>query len=265
MIAFFPSRPVALEIFGFSIHWYGVMYLLAFTIAAILLPHLQRERKLFLTRDDWFSLLSWGVLGVILGGRLGYVFFYEPARFALHPQEIIAVWEGGMSFHGGLLGVVIALCWACWRKKISILRVADTVMVPAAIGLALGRFGNFINQELYGTVTDLPWAIAVPGAEGLRHPSQLYSMSLDLLNAAVCCMHLRCTREGTPGRTFALFLAFYGVSRIAVEFVRAQQYPPAHLLGLTLTRGQLLTLPVFLAGVLLWLWLRPDGEPSDNR
>lgn len=264
MIEVFPSRAIALTLFGFSVHWYGVMYLLAFLIAILLLPRLQRFRGLHLTRDEWMSLVSWGIVGVIVGGRLGYVFFYEPSYFVHNPQKILAVWEGGMSFHGGLLGVAICVPLACFRKKISILRVADTVVVPSAIGLALGRLGNFINLELYGTVTDLPWGIAIPGVEGLRHPTQLYAMLKDLTIASLCCMHLiRTRRTFIPGRTFSLLLLFYGAGRFLLEYVREQQYPLAHIGALALTRGQLLTLPVFLFGVLLWILLgrsSRDGE-----
>jgi phosphatidylglycerol:prolipoprotein diacylglycerol transferase len=159
------------------------------------------------------------------------------------------------------VGVAVVLLFFCWKKKLSLLRIADTIVIPAALGLALGRFGNFINQELYGTVTTLPWGIAVPGVEGLRHPAQLYSMCLDLCNAALCYMHLRWVRVRKPGQTTALFLVLYGIARFAVEFVREQQYPLVDLFGFSLTRGQLLTIPVFLFGILLWMFVvMPEEE-----
>lgn len=263
MIEFLPSRAVALAIGDFQVHWYGVMYLLGFIISLILLPYLQRHRNLYLSRDEWAGLLSWAVVGVIVGGRLGYVLFYEPHHFAQHPREVLAVWNGGMSFHGGLLGVVLLLSFACYRKKISIARVADVVVVPVAIGLALGRFGNFINQELYGSVTTLPWGISIPGVEGLRHPTQIYAMLKDLLIASICYIHLRRTQTIHPGRTMALFLMLYGIGRFLVEYLRVQQYPLTELGFLTLTRGQLLTIPVFLAGVLLWVFLKQQ-ELEEN-
>ena len=137
-MTFFPSRTIALTIGNFSVHWYGVMYLLGFILALILLPSLQRYRKLFLTRDEWMTILSYAVIGVIAGGRLGYVLFYEPEYFAENPVDIFAVWKGGMSFHGGLIGVALLLTFVCWQKKISVLKVMDTAIVPVAIGLALG-------------------------------------------------------------------------------------------------------------------------------
>lgn len=254
MLTIFPSRTVALEVFGFSVHWYGIMYLLAFVLSALLIPRLQRERHLSLTRDEWMTILSWGVLGVIMGGRLGYVLFYQPSYFAEHPLEVVAVWNGGMSFHGGLLGVAVAIAYACWRRNISLLRVADIVVVPAALGLALGRFGNFINQELYGTVTSLPWGIEIPGVSGLRHPTQLYAVGKDLLIAAICFGHLRSARA-QPGQTAALFFILYGIGRFLIEFLREQEYPLTQVLGLSFTRGQLLSTPMVVFGVVLWIWL----------
>ncbi|MBI1812428.1 prolipoprotein diacylglyceryl transferase [Candidatus Peregrinibacteria bacterium] len=255
MLSLLPSRTVALELFGFSVHWYGVMYLLSFIIAIILLPNLQRERNLHLTRDEWLTIVSHAVIGVILGGRLGYVFFYEPRFFAQHPFQILAVWNGGMSSHGGFIGVALALGFACWKMKISPRRLADLAVVPSAIGLALGRFGNFINQELYGTVTRLPWGIAIPGVDGLRHPLQMYDMLLSLGIAGICYWHLHRVRPVKPGRTFALFLILYGVMRFFLEYIRDQQYPLIDL-GILLTRGQLLTLPLLFIGILLWMWFR---------
>ncbi len=255
MIAFFPSRAVALELFGFSIHWYGIMYLLAFIIAGYLLPRLQNRRNLPFTRDEWWEVLTYLILGVIIGGRLGYVFLYDPMTYWRDPLEILAVWHGGMSFHGGLIGVIIAAVFASWWKHVSFLSLMDVLVVPACIGLALGRFGNFINQELYGTVTTLPWGIMIPGVEGLRHPAQLYSMTIDLLNAALCYWHLSKTGMASAGKTSALFLLLYGVGRFAVEYVRVQQYPLVDLFGWMVTRGQLYTIPMFILGIVLWGWV----------
>lgn len=252
MISFFPSRPVAVEIFGFGVHWYGLLYLAGFLAAWFLLPRLQKHRDLSLSRDDWSGLLSWAVLGVIVGGRLGFVLFYEPKFFLQHPLQIFAVWNGGMSSHGGFVGVAVALLLALrHRTWQDILRIADTVAVPAAIGLLLGRIGNFINQELYGTVTSLPWGIAVPGEEGLRHPTQLYASLKDAFIALACFLHLH-RRPFAPGRTFALFLILYGVLRFLLEILRVQPYGWIGLGPVSLSSGQLLTIPVIAAGV--WLW-----------
>jgi phosphatidylglycerol:prolipoprotein diacylglycerol transferase len=256
MITLFPSRPVAIEVFGFGIHWYGLLYLCSFLVAWWLLPRLQARRGLTLSAEAWSNLLSAAVLGVVVGGRLGYVLFYEPTLLRT-PLAVLAVWHGGMSFHGGLLGVVIALLVSWWgRSWFDLLRLADVVVVPVAIGLALGRLGNFINQELYGPVTTLPWAVAIPGVEGLRHPTPLYACLKDLLIAASCFVALRQSRAvGVP---FGLFLCLYGVLRFSIEWLRVQSVPPTLVAGVALTRGQLLTIPVFVAGclVLLWAWRR---------
>ncbi len=256
MVTFFPTRAVAVELFGFDIHWYGLLYLTAFLLAWWILPRIQQYRQLTFTADEWSNLLSSAVLGVILGGRLGFVLFYEPAFFWAHPLEIVQVWHGGMSSHGGFIGVTVAL-WLSLRMHSTDdkLRLADVVVVPVAIGLMLGRLGNFINQELYGTVTTLPWGIAIPGVEGLRHPTQIYAMIKDLTIAGVCLWHLRSVQT-RHGETCALFLMLYGVLRFVVEFWRVQDHPPIDLGLLMLSRGQLLTVPVFLAGVVLLLWVR---------
>ncbi len=256
MISFFPSRAVAVDVFGFGIHWYGLLYLLGFALGALLLPVLGRYRRLPLSRDDWYALLSWSVIGVIAGGRFGYVLFYEPAYFLANPADIVAVWKGGMSFHGGFLGVLATL-WAYARARdISLLALADVIVIPVAIGLALGRLGNFVNQELYGTVTTLPWGMAFAGAEGLRHPIQFYEMATNLLAAGLCYWHLRTTGSRTAyiaGRTAAIFLMIYGTARFQIEIVREQQHSLVALWGIVLTRGQLLTVPVILLGVGLWI------------
>ncbi|MFA6523036.1 MAG: prolipoprotein diacylglyceryl transferase [Candidatus Peribacteraceae bacterium] len=231
------------------------MYILAFVIAVVLLPRLQHFRGLMLSRDRWMEIISWGVVGVLIGGRLGFVLFYEPAYFFANPLKVFAVWEGGMSSHGGFIGLTLALLFALRREGRSLWKIADIVTVPGSLGLAFGRFGNFINQELYGTVTSLPWGISFPGASGFRHPVQLYELMIDLVIALVCLLSLR--RSKTDGRTLAFFLMLYSVARFLLEFVRAQQYP----IFMMLTRGQMLTIPLFLAGLCVWFW-RTNTNPS---
>ena len=261
MIDFFPSRAVAVDLFGFAVHWYGLLYLLAFLIGWVLLPRLQKYRGLNLSKETWADLLSWGVIGVIVGGRLGFVFFYEPEYFLQYPWKIFAVWEGGMASHGGFIGVTLALWHVLRRKRLPFLAIGDIVVVAVAIGLACGRFGNFINQELYGTVTQLPWGIEIPGVEGLRHPTPLYAMIKDLFIALVCYLHLR--RPGSiHGRTTALFLMLYGVLRFLVEYVRVQEYPLVPV-PFFLSMGQVLTIPIFLIGAWLWVYSgRRAASPS---
>lgn len=251
MIHFFPTREVALSIGGFGIHWYGLLYFAAFIVAWFLLPRLQKFRDLSLSAEQWSSILSWAVIGVIVGGRLGYVLFYQPGYFLTHPLDIFAVWNGGMSSHGGFIGVSLALLWALRERKNELLKIGDVVVIPIAIGLALGRFGNFINQELYGTVTTLPWGIEIPGIEGLRHPTQIYAIIKDLFIAAVCFVHLR-RRPFRAGETLAIFLMLYGVLRFIVEIFREQS---GMIFGV-LSEGQVLTVPVFVVGVVLWWRMR---------
>lgn len=262
MMQFFPSRAVAVSLFGFGIHWYGILYIVAFLVAFFLLPRLQAERRLALSREEWSNVLTLGILGVLLGGRLGFVLLYHPLYYAAHPLEVLAVWKGGMSSHGGFLGVGIAFLWASRRYQIPLLALLDLAVIPAAIGLALGRVGNFINLELYGTVTNLPWGIAIPGVEGLRHPTQLYAVAKDLLIALLCLWHLRSTRSLRPGGTFAIFLMLYGLLRFLVEYVREPDSPLVSLGLFALTRGQAYSLPLFFIGCVLWLWWRRGVRSS---
>ncbi len=261
MFALFPSRMVAFVAFGFPVHWYGLLYLAAFLIGLFLLPRLQYRRSLQMTKDEWMTFASYCVVGVIVGGRLGYVLFYDLPYFLAQPWKVFAVWEGGMASHGGFIGVILAVWLYARREHKDFWAIADVLVIPAAIGLACGRVGNFINQELYGTVTSLPLAISIPGVEGLRHPTQLYGVFKDLLIALLCYVHLR-RPVLTPGRTASLFLILYGIGRTIVEFFREQTVPPFHLLGMTITRGQALTIPLFLAGVILWYARRPKLQTS---
>lgn len=262
----FPTRAIALSIGPLSIHWYGLLYLLGFALGMYLLPKLQRYRDLALTDAQRESLVLHVFVGVLVGGRMGYVLFYDLPYFLQHPVDIIAVWKGGMASHGGFAGVILALWAYASRQHISLLRLADVLMVPVAIGLALGRVGNFINLELYGTVTNVPWAIAIPGVEGLRHPTQFYAVAKDLLIAFVCFVHLRATASNQQaiGRTAALFLALYGVLRFCVEYFRDQPLGFLPLLGVQLSRGQLLTLPIVALGALVWCWTLRGKRSSDS-
>lgn len=245
MIHFFPTRAVALSLGPLSIHWYGVMYALAFLIGMAMLPRLLRIVRLEMTAKDRENLLLAVFLGVLIGGRLGFVLFYGGGYYLEHPLQIFAVWEGGMSSHGGFLGVALALLVFCRRNDIEFLRLSDAIVVPMAIGLGLGRIGNFINQELYGTVTTLPWGMSFPGADGLRHPIQLYDFAIQMCIALCCFVVLR--KGAVPGRVAGLFLTLYAVARFLLEYIREQNgvfFGP-------FSEGQLLTIPIFIAGVLL--------------
>lgn len=265
MIQLFPSRIVALALGPLSIHWYGILYLLGFLIGIWLLPKLLKYRDISLHEKQKESLLLHVFLGVLAGGRLGYVLFYGGTFFLQHPLEIFAVWHGGMSSHGGFLGVALALALFTRRHRIFLLALTDVLIVPIAIGLALGRLGNLINGELYGTVTTLPWGMYFSGVEGLRHPTQIYAMVKDLFIASVCFLHLKRSSPPTPllpqergetcsGQTTALFLILYAVLRFIVEMFRDQPYGYSEILGFEFSRGQLLTIPLFLTGVVIWFW-----------
>lgn len=254
-MTFFPERSVALSIGGFGIHWYGIMYMIAFLLAYALLPRLVRFRNVALTEEDMSAVMTAAILGVLIGGRLGYVFFYAPAYFIAHPLEVFAVWHGGMASHGGFIGVSVALWLTLRRRHINVLPFLDLITVPVALGLMLGRVGNFINLELYGTATTVPWAIAIPGVEGLRHPTQLYAVAKDLCIAFVCFVHLRRPHVRVPGKTFSLFLMLYGTLRCIVEYFRDQPVEPFHVGVLIVTRGQALTIPIIVIGITLWAYL----------
>jgi len=260
----FPTRQIFIELGPFAIHWYGVMYLLAFLLAWYLIPVLARKKNINLTKEDVSNLLFAGILGVIIGGRLGYVIFYAPEYFGRNPLEIFAVWKGGMSSHGGFIGVAVAVILSArkMRSRVSAWQICDLLAVPIALGLALGRFGNFINLELYGPTSSLPWAIAIEGVEGLRHPTMLYAMGKNLAIAIICFTFLMKSRRA--GITTGVFFVLYGVFRFLVEFVRIETDSGLDVFGAHLTRGQILTIPIVLVGVYVLFLHRKRSEKIYN-
>jgi phosphatidylglycerol---prolipoprotein diacylglyceryl transferase len=252
-------NPIALSLGPVQIHWYGLTYLVAFALF-IALARL-RVRQPWYASAGWTTreaedMLFWGVLGVVLGGRLGYVLFYKPAYYAAHPLEIFAVWQGGMSFHGGMLGVIAALVVFARVRGRPWLQVTDLVAPCVPTGLASGRLGNFINGELWGreAPASLPWAMVFPqsGTELPRHPSQLYQFALEgLLLFVLLWAYAR--RPRATGQVSGMFLVGYGVFRFIAEYFRQ---PDAHLglLALGMTMGQWLCLPMIAAGLGLWWW-----------
>lgn len=227
MVEFFPTRTIAVLFGRYAIHWYGVMYALAFWVAYALLPYLGRLRGLKLSRDSYTMLIVYGALGVLVGGRLGYALFYEPGYFISHPFDVFAIWRGGMSSHGGFIGVAAALWFWVKKERVSLLAVADIITVPVAIGLALGRVGNFINQELY-VGYDAFWDV---GAMAML--------------AAISYWMLK--RRSKPGSVIAALLILYSISRFFLEYIRIQEW--SYIWGLT--RGQVYTIPLFLLGMVL--------------
>ncbi|MGQ0546700.1 MAG: prolipoprotein diacylglyceryl transferase [Betaproteobacteria bacterium] len=245
--------PVAFSIGPLAVRWYGLMYLAGFAAAWWLGRRRIAGGLAPLTREHFEGLVFAAVLGVILGGRLGYVLFYKPAYYASHPLEILAIWHGGMSFHGGLLGVIVAMAFVAWRRGIGFLRLADFVAPLVPLGIAAGRIANFINGELWGRPTALPWGMVFRGAGELpRHPSQLYQAALEGL-ALFALLWWFSSKPRPRGQVSGLFLVGYGVFRFAVEFTRE---PDAHLglLALGLTMGQWLSLPMIAAGAALLWW-----------
>jgi phosphatidylglycerol:prolipoprotein diacylglycerol transferase len=248
--------PIALSLGPVAIRWYGLMYVVAFALFVVL-GRLRVKQGLSrgLTANDIDDLLVWGVAGVILGGRLGYVLFYKAGHYLSHPLEIFAIWQGGMSFHGGFIGVMLAMVLYARRRRIAWLNLMDVIAPLVPPGLAAGRMGNFINGELPGRPTDLPWGMWFPQVDRMplaRHPSQLYQFALEgVLLFVVLWLYSRKPRP--TGAVCALFLVGYGVLRFAAEFARA----PDDFLGflaLGFTMGQWLSLPMIVAGGALMAW-----------
>jgi phosphatidylglycerol:prolipoprotein diacylglycerol transferase len=262
----FPAiDPIALQLGPIAIRWYALAYiagiLLGWRYAAALVkrPALWAPREAPITTVQLDDLVLWVTLGVVFGGRLGHVFFYTPEIVVRDPLEIFRVWNGGMSFHGGLIGVMVALAAYAWRMKIDLLRLGDLVAAAAPIGLCLGRIANFINGELWGRPTTAPWGIIFPGAGPLpRHPSQLYESALEGLALfsllAILIFGLKLTRR--RGVIAGTFLLGYGLIRILLEQVREPDaYMPNFPFGLTM--GMMLSAPMVLAGLfLIWRGLR---------
>lgn len=243
---------------AFIIYWYGFLYIIGFITGWLLLPRLLAYRHIKITHEQRVWLVILVMFGVLAGGRLGHVFLYEPHYFWQHPTEIFALWQGGMSSHGGFVGVGLALWWVAKRWKIPLLALIDVLVVPLAVGLALGRLGNFINQELYGVVTQVPWAISIPGVEGERHPTQLYAVAKDLLIAFICYWQLRKSRN--RGTVTALFLLLYGVGRFFLEYLRVNNYPLIMIGDLAVTRGQFFTVPLILFGFFVYLYTHQSNS-----
>lgn len=280
---------ISLGGFTFALRWYALAYIagivLAFQISLMALrrPQLwsgQNSEHRPMRADQLEDLLFWVVIGIIAGGRLGYVLFYQPDVYISDPLAILRVWEGGMAFHGGVIGVVLAGWIFCRRHGLSKISTSDLVVLGAPVGLLLGRLANFINAELWGRPTDLPWGVAFPGAfaqdcgqlAGLcaRHPSQLYEAALEgaVLLAVLLVLAFKRGALAYPGRITGVFFAGYGLARFLVEFVRQPDAQfvtdgnplglALHLNGIGLTMGQILSLPMILFG--LWMIARSRRE-----
>jgi phosphatidylglycerol:prolipoprotein diacylglycerol transferase len=248
-------NPIALDLGFIQIHWYGLMYLIAFGAAFALGAYRARQPGSGWTEEQVSDLIFWGAMGVVLGGRMGYVLFYNFDQFLDDPLWLFAVWEGGMSFHGGLLGVLAVLFIFGKKYQKSFMQMGDFVAPLVPIGLGVGRVGNFIGGELWGRPTDVPWAVVFPRTgDGLaRHPSQLYEALLEgLVMFAVLWWFSAKPRPRMA--VSGMFLMLYGMFRSFVEFFRE---PDAHIGYIAfgwLTKGQLLSLPMIIVGAVLLIW-----------
>ncbi|AQZ31958.1 prolipoprotein diacylglyceryl transferase [Pseudomonas sp. LPH1] len=242
--------PVAIALGPLKIHWYGLMYLVGIGGAWLLASRRLERFDATWTKDKLSDLVFWVAMGVILGGRLGYVFFYDFAAYIAEPAKILRVWEGGMSFHGGLIGVMLATWWFGKRNGKSFFELMDFIAPLVPIGLGAGRVGNFINAELWGKATNVPWAMVFPtDPEQLaRHPSQLYQFALE--GVALFTILWFYSRKPRPTMAVSgMFAACYGVFRFIVEFVRVPDAQLGYLAWGWLTMGQILCLPMILGGI----------------
>ncbi|OYO19608.1 prolipoprotein diacylglyceryl transferase [Enemella evansiae] len=264
MLRFPEIDPIAFRLGPLAVHWYALTYLIGFGLGYWLLlrrlkhqPYARITQPAPWTRESVEDLLLTAILGVILGGRLGYCLFYKPAYYLANPLDILKVWEGGMSFHGGAIGVVVGLAVYAWRRKRPFLEVTDLLVPAVPTGLAAGRIGNFLNGELWGRPADpsLPWAMIFPGAgPEPRHPSQLYQfLGEGLLLFVLLWLYAR--KERARGEISGAFVFGYGVFRFAAEYFREPD-DYLGLLSLGLSMGQWLCVPMIIGGAALWLWSR---------
>ena len=295
MRAMIPFPEISPEIFSvtlfgmeFALRWYALAYIVGIvlawqiTLAALRRPALWQGNTPPMTKAQVEDLLTWIILGIILGGRLGFVFFYQPGYYLANPGQILMVWQGGMSFHGGFLGVVVAAWIFASRHEVPRMAAADAIALGVPVGLMLGRLANFINAELWGRPTDVPWGVVFPGAAaqdcagvvGLcaRHPSQLYQAGLEgaVLLALMLWLAFRRDALKVPGQITGVFLAGYGAARFIVEYFRqadAQFITPDNPLGhvirlgeVGITMGQLLSLPMLAAGLALIVMARQRAK-----
>ena len=252
--------PVIVQFGPIAIRWYALAYIAGLLLGWQILRRIVQRPGWLMTPEQVDDLLFYATLGVVLGGRLGFVLFYYPAYFLENPLQVFAVWQGGMSFHGGLVGVVVAIVLFARQLRLPVLEVGDAIALVVPIGLFFGRIANFINGELWGRVTDVPWAMVFPGAgPDPRHPSQLYEATLEGLALGIVMLLLarRPRNEGERGLPAGVFLVGYGIARSVVELFREPDAQLGFLLG-GLTMGQLLSLPMIAGG--LWLVVRALGS-----
>lgn len=259
-------NPVLLHLGPLQVRWYGLAYVVGFIAAGWVMYWLGNRWKLGLSVDDVTEIMLGAVIGVVVGGRVGYMLIYTNGEVFRDPLSVLRIWTGGMSFHGGLVGILIAAAVVARLKKIPFLTLCDIGAVGTPIGLFLGRVANFINGELWGRTTTAPWGVVFPGAGPLpRHPSQLYEAALEGVVLLVILLVLAMKEPPRPrGEILGWMLTLYGVFRIFVEFFRQPDVQIGFLPG-GITTGQLLSIPVLLGGIALVVWARRRGLPEAGK
>jgi phosphatidylglycerol:prolipoprotein diacylglycerol transferase len=254
--------PILIDLGPFRLSWYGLMYVFGF-VAAYLLVRYQMKRKDFgVSKQEVEDLFFYIIIGLIVGARLGYVLFYDLKMYIADPLEAFAIWHGGMSFHGGLIGVLLVAVLFSWKHKKSFWKIADLYIVTAPLGLCLGRIGNFINGELYGRVTQVSWGMIFPRGGPLpRHPSQLYESALEGGVLFLILWLIKDSKRIPTGGLLALFLSIYGVFRFFVEFFREPDPQLGFILG-PFSMGQVLCAFMIVTGVVLYFYLAKKPETS---
>ena len=259
--------PVALSLGPLTIRWYGIAYVLGFVCAALIVWRVARRWRVSVDVDSLLTIMICVIVGVIVGGRLGYVLFYGDGYYLAHPLEIVAFNKGGMSFHGGLVGALASGIPAARLTRIPYLTLADLGCIAAPMGLFFGRCANFVNGELWGAPTDAPWGVVFGGAAGLmpRHPSQLYEALLE--GVVIFCVLYALSRRVPPrprGTFLGAFLVMYGTFRFLVEFVREPDAQLGYLWGGWLTMGQVLSAPLIVGGIIVLLWAVKKKLPQEG-
>jgi phosphatidylglycerol:prolipoprotein diacylglycerol transferase len=250
--------PIMVDLGPIRVSWYGFMYVLGFLASYLLVRHQMKKKDFGISKLEVENLYFYLILGLIIGARLGYVLFYDLRMYLADPLEIFALWHGGMSFHGGLIGVLIVGIFFSWKNKKSFWKIADLIIVTVPIGLGLGRIGNFINGELYGRVTQVPWGMIFPKGGPLpRHPSQLYESGLEG-GVLFLILWLLKDRKLPAGGLLAIFLSLYGAFRFFVEFFREPDVQVGFILG-PFTMGQILCAFMIAGGIILFLHLKRTG------
>lgn len=259
--------PIAFSIGPFAVRWYGIAYVLGFVFAGILMYRIAKRWKIRFDTDALLTIICCVIVGIIAGARLGYCLFYGNGYYFAHPLEILAFNQGGMSFHGGLMGALLSGIVAARLTGIPYLTLADMGAIVAPVGLFLGRCANFVNGELWGDFTDLPWGVVFGGAAGTmpRHPSQLYEALLEGVLLFVVLYVLSRTLPPRPRGTFiGVFLVVYGICRFLIEFVRQPDAQLGYLFGGWVTMGQVLSVPLIVAGIVVLAWAVKQRKPQQG-